>query len=126
MEALNLDTNRLIARTLKLIIDEWRAFCIVGFDTRLFTDKNVEPVYLRIFIKPYDGTLDKEIKSHTISLTKNLEYGESLESLTDDLTKESIVSAVLHHVKNNLSDIKENNQPEKSVKLTTEPYKKIK
>ena len=92
----------------------------------LFTDKNVEPVYLRIFIKPYDGTLDKEIKSHTISLTKNLEYGESLESLTDDLTKESIVSAVLHHVKNNLSDIKENNQPEKSVKLTTEPYKKIK
>ena len=93
---------------------------------RLFTDKNVEPVYLRIFIKPYDGTLDKEIKSHTISLTKNLEYGESLESLTDDLTKESIVSAVLHHVKNNLNDIKENNQPEKLVKLTTEPYKKIK
>jgi hypothetical protein len=126
METLNMNRDRLVARTLKLIIDKWRAFCILGFDTRLFTDKNVEPVYLRIFIKPYDGTLDKEIKSHTISLTKNLEYGESLESLTDDLTKESIVSAVLHHVKNNLNDIKENKQPEEKVKLTTEPYKKIK
>ena len=67
-----------------------------------------------------------EAKAHAISITKNLEKGDTFEKIAEDLTKESIVGNVVHYIKNNLDDIVANVQPEKVVKLSTDPYRKIK
>ena len=115
--------NRLISRVLRLTIDNFRAFAILGF---LPTETGIKPTYLRINIKPYEQTIDKEVKAHSISITNNLEEGKTFDSIVEDHTKESIVGNVLHHIKNNLEDIVANVQPDKAVRLSTDPYRKIK
>ena len=118
-----METNRLISRNIRLLIDDWRAFCILGFAP---SHTGLLPQYLRIYIKPYDQLVDREAKAHAISITKNLEKGETFESIIEDLTKESVVGNVLHYVKNNIEDIIDCKQAEKTVKLSTAPYRKIK
>ena len=118
-----METNRLMSFTQKFVIDEWRAFCILGFDV---TDSGLSPEYIRIYIKPYDGRLDQEVRSHARTVTKLLEKGDPLESIAEDHTKESIVGNILHYVKNNMEDIIAGKQTEKEVKLSTDPYRKIK
>ena len=61
-----------------------------------------------------------------LQITKNLEKGDTFEKIAEDLTKESIVGNVVHYIKNNLEEIIANKQPDKVVKLSTDPYKKIK
>ena len=79
--------NRLISRVLRLTIDNFRAFAILGF---LPTETGIKPTYLRINIKPYEQTIDKEVKAHSISITNNLEEGKTFDSIVEDHTKERI------------------------------------
>ena len=112
-----------MSRNQKFLVDNYRVFAIIGFETN---EVGLTARYLRMFLKPYEQTLDKECKAHCISITRNLEKDDSFEDIAEDLTKESIVGAVVHHIKNNLIDIISNIQPEKAVKLSTDPYKKVK
>ena len=114
---------KLMSRTQKFFVDGYRIYAIIGFETN---EVGLTARYLRMFLKPYEQTLDKECKAHCISITRNLEKDDSFEDIAEDLTKESIVGAVVHHIKNNLIDIISNIQPEKAVKLSTDPYKKVK
>ena len=118
-----METNRLIGRILKLNIDNYRAFARVGFAP---TPNGITPILFAINIKPFDQLVDREAKAHAISITKNLEKGDTFEKIAEDLTKESIVGNVVHYIKNNLEEIIANKQPEKVVKLSTDPYRKIK
>jgi len=118
-----MDKNRMMSFTQKFVIDEWRAFCIMGFDV---SPSGLSPEYLRIYIKPYDGRLDQEVRSHARTVTKLLEKGDTLTDIVEDHTKESIVGNILHYVKNNMEDIIACKQTEKEVRLSTDPYRKIK
>jgi hypothetical protein len=118
-----MDNNRLIGRILKLNIDNYRAFARLGF---ALNDTGLKPILFAINIKPFDQLVDREAKAHSISITKNLEKGDTFEEIAEDLTKESIVGNVVHYIKNNLQDIIANKQPDKVVKLNTDPYRKIK
>jgi len=113
----------MISITQRLIIDEWRAFCILGFQV---SPTGLSPEYIRIYIKPYDGRLDQEVRSHARTVTKLLEKGDSLTDIVEDHTKESIVGNILHYVKNNMEDIIACKEVDKEVKLSTDPYRKIK
>jgi hypothetical protein len=110
-----METNRLIGN--------YRAFARVGFAP---TPNGITPILFAINIKPFDQLVDREAKAHAISITKNLEKGDTFEKIAEDLTKESIVGNVVHYIKNNLEEIIANKQPDKVVKLSTDPYRKIK
>ena len=114
---------KLMSRNQKFFVDSYRVYAIIGFET---SKVGITARYLRMFIKPYEQRIDKECKAHCISITRNLEKDDSFEDIAEDLTKESIVGAVVHYIKNNLIDIISNIQPEKAVKLSTDPYKKVK
>ena len=114
---------KLMSRNQKFFVDSYRVYAIIGFET---SKVGITARYLRMFIKPYEQRIDKECKAHCISITRNLEKDDSFEDIAEDLTKESIVVAVVHYIKNNLIDIVSNIQPEKPVKLSTDPYKKVK
>lgn len=114
---------KLMSRNQKFFVDSYRVYAIIGFET---SKVGITARYLRMFIKPYEQRIDKECKAHCISITRNLEKDDSFEDIAEDLTKESIVGAVVHYIKNNLIDIVSNIQPEKPVKLSTDPYKKVK
>tara|TARA_R100001460_G_C3552890_1_gene175286 strand:+ start:1016 stop:1372 length:357 start_codon:yes stop_codon:yes gene_type:complete len=118
-----MNKDRMISITQRLIIDEWRAFCILGFQV---SPTGLSPEYIRIYIKPYDGRLDQEVRSHARTVTKLLEKGDSLTDIVEDHTKESIVGNILHYVKNNMEDIIACKEVDKEVKLSTDPYRKIK
>ena len=114
---------KLMSRNQKFFVDGYRVYAIIGFET---SEVGLTARYSRMFIKPYEQRIDKECKAHCISITRNLEKDDSFEDIAEDLTKESIVGAVVHYIKNNLIDIISNIQPEKAVKLSTDPYKKVK
>ena len=114
---------RLMGHTQRFVIDDYRAFALIGFEAN---ETGVIARHFRIFLKPYEQRLDKEIKSHCISITRNLEDGHSFDDIAEDLTKESIVGAVVHYIKSNLVEIIANVQTDKTVKLNTDPYRKIK
>ena len=114
---------KLMSRNQKFLVDNYRVFAIIGFETN---EVGLTARYLRLFLKPYEQRLDKECKAHCISITRNLEKDDSFEDIAEDLTKESIVGAVVHYIKSNLIDIIANVQPDKLVKLNTDPYKKVK
>ena len=118
-----METNRLIGRILKININNYRAFARFSFEQNT---NGITPILFAINIKPFDQLVDREAKAHAISITKNLEKGDTFEKIAEDLTKESIVGNVVHYIKNNLEEIIANKQPDKVVKLSTDPYKKIK
>jgi hypothetical protein len=115
--------NRMESRNIRLLIDSWRAFGIIGY---AMDENGISENYLRIFIKPYEGTLDKEIKSHTITITEYLEEDKSLQDLCEKHTKESVVGNVLDYINKNRIEIWNREPLEKEVKLSTDPYRKIK
>ncbi len=115
--------NRMPCRIERLMIDNHRAFLIVGLG---YVEKQVKPLYINVPLKPYDQKLDRETQAHCRSITRNLKNKDSFDEIVEDHTKESIMGNVLLHVNKNLPDIIDNKQPEVPTKLNTDPYRKIK
>ena len=65
---------KLMSRTQKFFVDGYRIYAIIGFETN---EVCLTARYLRLFLKPYEQTLDKECKAHCISITRNLEKDDS-------------------------------------------------
>jgi len=118
-----METNRLIGRIQSLYIDNYKTFFRIGFET---LQSGLKPVLFTVNIKPFDQFVDREAKAHAVSVTTNLEAGWTFDKIADNHTKESTIGCLLHYIKNNLDDIIANKQPDKVVKLSTDPYRKIK
>ena len=112
--------NRMECRNVRLNIDDRTVSVTINFDT---STEGVTPVALWVRVKPEESTLGREMRASGKSNSLLLQTGWSLKEIADTLTKDSYMGSAVTYIAKNVEDIWNNVQPEKTPKLSTDPYK---
>ena len=112
--------NRMECRNVRLQIDDRTVSVNVDFQVE---STGVMPVALWVRVKPEESTLGKELRASGKSNSLLLQSGWSLKEIADTLTKDSYMGSAVTYITKNIEDIWNNVQPEKTPRMSTDPYK---
>ena len=112
--------NRMECRNVRLQIDDRTVSVNVDFQIE---PTGVTPVALWVRVKPEESTLGKELRASGKSNSLLLQSGWSLKEIADTLTKDSYMGSAVTYITKNIEDIWNNVQPEKTPRMSTDPYK---
>lgn len=112
--------NRMECRNVRLQIDDRTVSVNVDFQVE---PTGVTPVALWVRVKPEESTLGKELRASGKSNSLLLQSGWSLKEIADTLTKDSYMGSAVTYITKNIEDIWNNVQPEKTPRMSTDPYK---
>ena len=113
-------SNRMECRNVRLQIDDRTVSVNVDFQVEA---TGVTPVALWVRVKPEESTLGKELRASGKSNSLLLQSGWSLKEIADTLTKDSYMGSAVTYITKNIEDIWNNVQPEKTPRMSTDPYK---
>ena len=113
-------SNRMECRNVRLQIDDRTVSVNVDFQVE---PTGVTPVALWVRVKPEESTLGKELRASGKSNSLLLQSGWSLKEIADTLTKDSYMGSAVTYITKNIEDIWNNVQPEKTPRMSTDPYK---
>ena len=113
-------SNRMECRNVRLQIDDRTVSVNVDFQVE---PTGVMPVALWVRVKPEESTLGKELRASGKSNSLLLQSGWSLKEIADTLTKDSYMGSAVTYITKNIEDIWNNEQPEKTPRMSTDPYK---
>lgn len=112
--------NRMECRNVRLNIDDRTVSVTIDFDINI---EGVTPVALWVRVKPEESTLGREMRASGKSNSLLLQSGYSLKEIADSLTKDSYMGSAITYIAKNIEDIWNNVQPEKTPRMSTDPYK---
>jgi len=113
-------SNRMECRNVRLQIDDRTVSVNVDFQIE---PTGVTPVALWVRVKPEESTLGRELRASGKSNSLLLQSGWSLKEIADTLTKDSYMGSAVTYITKNIEDIWNNVQPEKTPRMSTDPYK---
>jgi hypothetical protein len=113
-------SNRMECRNVRLQIDDRTVSVNVDFQVE---PTGVTPVALWVRVKPEESTLGRELRASGKSNSLLLQSGWSLKEIADTLTKDSYMGSAVTYITKNIEDIWNNVQPEKTPRMSTDPYK---
>jgi len=112
--------ERMECRNVRINIDDYTVSVNIDFKV---DDLGVTPYALWVRVKPEESTLGRELRASGKSNSLLLQTGWSLKEIADTLTKDSYMGSAITYIAKNVEDIWNNVQPEKTPKLSTDPYK---
>ena len=112
--------TRMECRNVRLQIDDRTVSVNVDFQVE---PTGVTPVALWVRVKPEESTLGRELRASGKSNSLLLQSGWSLKEIADTLTKDSYMGSAVTYITKNIEDIWNNVQPEKTPRMSTDPYK---
>jgi len=112
--------TRMECRNVRLQIDDRTVSVNVDFQIE---PTGVTPVALWVRVKPEESTLGRELRASGKSNSLLLQSGWSLKEIADTLTKDSYMGSAVTYITKNIEDIWNNVQPEKTPRMSTDPYK---
>jgi hypothetical protein len=113
-------SNRMESRNIRLQIDDRTVSVNVNFQVE---PTGITPVALWVRVKPEESTLGRELRASGKSNSLLLQSGWSLKEISDTLTKDSYMGSAVTYITKNIIDIWNNVQPEKTPRMSTDPYK---
>ncbi len=119
--ALRIDLkNRMECKTVRMYIDDRLITVTLDFE---FTETGAMAVAIWVRVKPDESTLGRELRASGKSNSLLLQSGWSLKEISDTLTKDNIMGCAVTYVAKHLEEIFAGIQPDKTPRMTTDPYK---
>jgi hypothetical protein len=104
----------------RLNINDKRVISLLDYEE---TKTGLHVIAFWIKLKKEETELGRELTASGKLVSLLLQYGCPMKEIADTLTKDSYCGAVTNYVEKNVVDILSGNQPEKTPKLNTDPYK---
>tara|TARA_R100001443_G_scaffold39402_2_gene52719 strand:+ start:902 stop:1270 length:369 start_codon:yes stop_codon:yes gene_type:complete len=112
--------NRMKSVATRLNINDRRVISLLDYQE---TEAGLKIIGSWIKLKKEETELGRELTASGKLVSLLLQYGCPMKEIADTLTKDSYCGAVTNYVEKNVVDILCGNQPEKTPKLNTDPYK---
>ena len=112
--------NRMKSVATRLNVNDKRVISLLDYQE---TEAGLKIIGSWIKLKKEETELGRELTASGKLVSLLLQYGCPMKDIADTLTKDSYCGAVINYVDKNVVDILCGNQPDKTPKLNTDPYK---
>ena len=110
--------NRMRSINVRMLIDNQPIVSTIDY---MINEEGVTPVAIWVKTKKSESTLDRELRSSGKAVSLLLQFGCSLNEISETFTRDSYIGSAVWYIHKNLEDIIAGNQPDKLPNLSTQP-----